>query len=234
MNKNLLVIISVIFLIGLIAAFFYSASKEKPKVNFYESKTSEVKQNEKPTPTLKISKTEEMPKTKNLSKPEMQIDTAKTYTATLTTSEGDIVVDLYAKETPITVNNFVYLARQGFYDDTIFHRVIANFMIQGGDPTGTGSGGPGYEFDDEPFTGQYVPGTLAMANAGPDTNGSQFFIMHGEVALPPNYVIFGNVSSGQAVVDAIATAQTKVNPMSGEKSVPVKPVRVEKVTIQEQ
>ncbi len=170
---------------------------------------------------------------KKLSKPDLQIDPSKSYTATLSTTEGDIVIELYARETPKTVNNFVYLAKQGFYDGTIFHRVIKDFMIQGGDPTGTGAGGPGYAFDDEPFTGSYAPGTVAMANAGPDTNGSQFFIMHGEVPLPPNYVIFGNVQSGQAVVDAIATAPAKSNPMSGEKSVPVNPVTVTRVTIAE-
>ena len=220
--------------IVLIIFYFVSASNE---VVVPISVSKETKQKDiapQVNPTLEITETESMSKTKKLSKPEMQIDASKTYTATLTTSEGDIVIDLYAKETPITVNNFVYLAKEGFYDGTIFHRVIKDFMIQGGDPTGTGAGGPGYEFDDEPFTGEYVPGTLAMANAGPDTNGSQFFIMHGEAALPPNYVIFGNVSSGQAVVDAIATAQTKVNPMSGEKSVPLSPVVIEKVTIAEQ
>jgi len=226
--------VALIFLvIGLIVFYFVSASNEAVMPNPSPKETKPEEITKEVNPTLEITEKETMSKSKKLSKPEMQIDANKTYTATLTTTEGDVVVDLHAKETPITVNNFVYLAKEGFYDGTIFHRVIKDFMIQGGDPTGTGAGGPGYQFDDEPFSGEYVPGTLAMANAGPDTNGSQFFIMHGEAALPPNYVIFGNVSSGQAIVDAIATAQTKINPMSGEKSVPVSPVVIEKVTIAE-
>lgn len=170
---------------------------------------------------------------KSLPEPEMTIDQSKSYTATIHTDKGDIVVDLHADQTPITVNNFVYLARQKFYDTTIFHRVIKDFMIQGGDPTGTGAGGPGYRFDDEPFSGAYVRGTVAMANAGPDTNGSQFFIMHGEQALPPNYVIFGNVVDGLDVLDAIATSDVVMSE-AGEPSKPVKPVTVQSVDITEQ
>ncbi|MFO0703797.1 MAG: peptidylprolyl isomerase [Patescibacteria group bacterium] len=233
MQKSNLVIILVVIVVGLIGMFFYTASRERNRTDLYSTKSDIVLPKDEATPTLTISQNEEMPKTKNITKPDMQIDVNKNYTATLSTSEGDIVIELHGKETPITVNNFVYLAKQGFYDGTIFHRVIKDFMIQGGDPQGTGMGGPGYEFDDEPFQGEYVPGTVAMANAGPDTNGSQFFIMHGEAALPPNYVIFGNVQTGQAVVDSIATSATKVNPASGEKSVPVKPVVVKKVTISE-
>ena len=139
------------------------------------------------------------------SPPAMTIDSGKTYKAVLTTSLGTINLDLFASEAPNTVNNFVFLAREGFYDNVIFHRVIPGFMIQGGDPTGTGMGGPGYRFNDEPVKRQYVPGTLAMANSGPNTNGSQFFIMHANVPLPPNYTIFGIATDGHAVVDAIAT-----------------------------
>lgn len=209
-------------------------AKTEKVVTSTPAKSNKLESTQSASPTLFIPKESPMPKSKKLAKPEMQIDTTKSYKATLSTSEGEIIIELHAKETPITVNNFVYLARLGFYDGTIFHRVIKEFMIQGGDPEGTGAGGPGYRFDDEEFTGSYVPGTVAMANAGPDTNGSQFFIMHGEAPLPPNYVIFGNVESGQAVVDAIATAATRVNPMSGERSVPVAPVKVEKVTILEE
>ena len=128
------------------------------------------------------------------------------------------------------MNNFVTLARKGFYDGTIFHRVIKGFMIQGGDPTGTGAGGPGYRFDDEQFEGEYVQGTVAMANAGPNTNGSQFFIMHGDMALPKNYVIFGQVIGGMQTVDMIATAPTKPGKF-GERSTPVNPVKILKATI---
>lgn len=153
----------------------------------------------------------------------MEIDAKKTYQAILKTSVGDITIELTAKETPITVNNFVALARKNFYDSTIFHRVIKGFMIQGGDPNGTGTGGPGYQFDDEPFTGQYLRGTVAMANAGPNTNGSQFFIMHADVPLPKQYVIFGKVTKGIEVVDTIASAATKPE---GEGSTPLTPVSV--------
>src|SRR3990172_1402830 len=141
--------------------------------------------------------------------PQMTIDMAKEYSATLKTDMGDIVVALAAKEAPTTVNNFVFLAREKFYDNTVFHRTIKGFMIQGGDPEGTGRGGPGYRFEDEPFEGEYTRGTVAMANAGPDTNGSQFFILHQDYDLPKNYVIFGKVIEGLDVVDAIATASVK-------------------------
>lgn len=162
--------------------------------------------------------------------PAMEIDEDKTYTATLKTTEGDIVIELTPKMTPITVNNFVHLAKTNFYNNTIFHRVIKGFMIQGGDPTGTGAGGPGYKFEDEPFEGDYTRGTVAMANAGPDTNGSQFFIMHADSPLPPNYTIFGKVTTGLEVVDKIAEAEVTAG-SSGEGSTPVKPVKVNTVTI---
>ncbi len=145
------------------------------------------------------------------SPPEMGIDTEKTYTATIRTSKGDITARLFADEAPATVNNFVFLAREGFYDGVIFHRVIPNFMVQGGDPTGTGTGGPGYRFADELEASRsrgYKMGTLAMANAGPNTNGSQFFIMHVDYGLPPNYSVFGKTTDGQQVVDAIAAVET--------------------------
>lgn len=172
-------------------------------------------------------------KNMNLSKPSMQIDKNKNYTALLKTTAGDIEIALNAKETPITANNFVYLAKNKFYNNTIFHRIIKDFMIQGGDPEGTGMGGPGYKFDDEPFTGEYTRGTLAMANAGPNTNGSQFFIMHQDVPLQKNYVIFGKVIKGIEVVDKIATAAVSYN-SSGEMSKPVKPVVINSVEIIEQ
>jgi cyclophilin family peptidyl-prolyl cis-trans isomerase len=145
------------------------------------------------------------------SAPEMQIDPSKDYQAKLETSKGDITVRLFASEAPNTVNNFVFLAREGFYDGVIFHRVIENFMIQGGDPTGTGTGGPGYRFADELDKARqhrYPRGTVAMANAGPNTNGSQFFIMHTDYGLPPQYSVFGKAVDGLDVVDEIATTST--------------------------
>jgi len=156
----------------------------------------------------------------------------KKYTAILKTEKGDITIALNSDQTPITVNNFVTLAKKGFYNKTIFHRVIKGFMIQGGDPKGDGTGGPGYKFADEPFTGEYTRGTIAMANSGPNTNGSQFFIMHADNPLPKNYVIFGKVISGMETVDAIA--ESPVQPSSsGESSSPLTPVKILSVEIKE-
>ncbi|PIZ63551.1 peptidylprolyl isomerase [Candidatus Roizmanbacteria bacterium CG_4_10_14_0_2_um_filter_39_13] len=161
----------------------------------------------------------------------MTIDEKKDYSAVLTTTAGEITIEFTTKETPITVNNFVTLSRDKFYDNTIFHRVIKGFMIQGGDPKGNGTGGPGFKFDDEEFSGSYDRGTVAMANSGPNTNGSQFFIMHeSSQSLPPNYVIFGKVTEGLDVVDAIATAQVTTGP-SGEPSTPIQPVKITSVEI---
>jgi cyclophilin family peptidyl-prolyl cis-trans isomerase len=143
------------------------------------------------------------------SPPEFTIDLDKNYSATIETNHGTIEIDLLEERSPQTVNNFVSLARDGFYDGVIFHRVISGFMVQGGDPTGTGRGGPGYKFRDElEGTGNYGRGTVAMANAGPNTNGSQFFICHGDAPLPHSYTIFGKVTSGMDAVDAIAALDT--------------------------
>jgi cyclophilin family peptidyl-prolyl cis-trans isomerase len=143
------------------------------------------------------------------SAPDLTIDLEKSYTATLDTNHGEIVLELDPARSPLAVNNFVFLARDGYYDGVIFHRVIENFMIQGGDPTGTGTGGPGYKFRDEiEGAGTYSRGTVAMANAGPNTNGSQFFICHADVGLPHSYTIFGKVTSGIEVVDSIAGTAT--------------------------
>ena len=165
--------------------------------------------------------------------PEMQIDVSKRYKAVLSTTEGVITISLYADKTPITANNFVYLSKKGFYEKTIFHRVIKGFMIQGGDPKGDGSGGPGYKFNDEPIEGEYKRGIVAMANSGPNTNGSQFFIMHQDNPLPKNYVIFGEVVEGMETVDKIAEAPAVDNGM-GENSKPVTPIMVESVQILEE
>jgi peptidyl-prolyl cis-trans isomerase B (cyclophilin B) len=138
--------------------------------------------------------------------PTMAIDQKKKYTATFNTSRGEIVCELYAKDAPKTVNNFVFLAKEKFYDGTVFHRVIADFMVQGGDPTGTGRGGPGYRFEDETKgnPNKHAAGTLSMANAGPNTNGSQFFITHVETSwLDGKHTVFGNVTKGKDVVDKI-------------------------------
>lgn len=138
--------------------------------------------------------------------PAMAIDPSKDYTATFDTTKGKIVCDLFAKDAPKTVNNFVFLAKDGFYDGTVFHRVLANFMIQGGDPTGTGRGGPGYKFEDETKGNphRHQVGSLSMANAGPNTNGSQFFITHVVTDwLDGKHTVFGQVLTGQDVVNKI-------------------------------
>jgi peptidyl-prolyl cis-trans isomerase B (cyclophilin B) len=151
-----------------------------------------------------------MPKTYS-APPAMSIDPSKSYTATFDTSKGQIVVDLFAKDAPNTVNNFVFLARDKFYDGLKFHRVIPDFMIQGGDPEGTGRGGPGYKFADEVGSGKpkHKVGSLSMANAGPNTNGSQFFITHIVTDwLDGKHTVFGQVKSGQDVVNAIKQGDT--------------------------
>jgi peptidyl-prolyl cis-trans isomerase B (cyclophilin B) len=143
--------------------------------------------------------------------PEMAIDTNKSYTATFSTSRGEIVCELFAKDAPKTVNNFVFLAREKFYDGTVFHRVINEFMVQGGDPTASGSGGPGYKFEDEVKNNprKHKIGSLSMANAGANTNGSQFFITHVVTQwLDGKHTVFGQVTKGQDVVNAVKQGDT--------------------------
>lgn len=159
--------------------------------------------------------------------PEMTVDVTKNYTATIETTAGTMVVELFASEAPLTVNNFVFLARDGFYNDVIFHRVIPGFMIQGGDPSGTGRGGPGYKFNNENSNRRYLRGTLAMANAGRNTNGSQFFVMHKDYPLPPDYTIFGKLVSGEEALDAIANAER-----NGQDR-PFAPTTITSITISE-
>ena len=138
--------------------------------------------------------------------PAMQIDPKQTYTVTMQTNKGDIVLELYPQYAPKTVNNFVFLVKEGYYDGVIFHRVISNFVIQGGDPTGTGRGGPGYNFEDETRGNplKHETGVISMANAGPNTNGSQFFITHSpQPHLDGKHTVFGKVTSSMDVVNAI-------------------------------
>ena len=162
--------------------------------------------------------------------PAMTIDESKSYSAKFKTNHDDINIDLFASQAPVTVNNFVFLARDGFYDNVIFHRVIPDFMIQGGDPDGTGMGGPGYRFQDE-FDPSLVfdsPGILAMANSGPGTNGSQFFITVAPTThLNGAHTIFGKVTSGQDIADTIS----KVPQQSGNR--PTDQVTIERIEIQE-
>ena len=160
-------------------------------------------------------------------KPEFGIDPQKRYTATMETSMGTIVIALDALNAPVTVNNFVFLAGYHYYDGIIFHRIINGFVCQGGDPGGTGTGGPGYRFEDEPVKNRYQIGSLAMANAGPNTNGSQFFLISGPngVTLPPQYNHFGQVVKGLEVVDAMQKIPT------GRGDRPVTDVVINSVTI---
>jgi cyclophilin family peptidyl-prolyl cis-trans isomerase len=162
------------------------------------------------------------------SPPAIEIDLNKAYTARMETEKGEMVIKLFAAQVPKTVNNFVFLSRQGFYDGIIFHRVIADFMVQGGDPTGTGTGGPGYRFEDEfdPNLKHDKPGVLSMANAGPNTNGSQFFITHVPTPwLDGKHSVFGQISEGIDVLMAIPPR----DPMRPEYS----GVKILKVTIEE-
>ena len=167
-----------------------------------------------------------------ISVPEMNIDLNKKYTAVMKTNMGDITVEFFTNDAPMTVNNFINLSKDGYYNDVIFHRVINGFMIQGGDPSGTGHGEmgkyPGYKFDDELNNKQpYEKGILAMANAGPNTNGSQFFIMHVDYPLPYQYTIFGKVTDGLDIVDKIASVET------AEGDRPISDVVIESIEIKE-
>ena len=166
------------------------------------------------------------------SMPEMNIDISKKYTAVIKTSMGDMSVEFFTEDAPMTVNNFINLSRDGYYDNVIFHRVISGFMIQGGDPSGTGHGEmgkyPGYKFEDELNNQRsYEKGILAMANAGPDTNGSQFFIMHVDYPLPYQYTIFGFVTEGLDVIDKIASVET------GDGDKPINDVVIETIEVKE-
>jgi cyclophilin family peptidyl-prolyl cis-trans isomerase len=177
---------------------------------------------------------EDMPKQQYKQPPAMRIEPAKTYTATLETNKGPVEVEFFPVDAPNTVNNFVCLAEDGYFDGTPFHRIVKGFVIQGGDPTGTGSGGPGSQFNDETRTKDYERGTLALANAGPTTHGSHFFVVLDDLRgkLPKNYTIFGKVTEGLDVVDAIANTPTSVG-RSGENSTPNEPITLEKVTVAE-
>jgi len=184
-----------------------------------------------PTDTGLPQITEKEENTKTYDEPKQVLQEGIDYKVILKTSVGDIEIDLFEDETPITVNSFLFLVQERFFDGLIFHRVIQNFVIQGGDPRGDGTGGPGYQIPDEITDRKYQPYTLGMANAGPNTNGSQFFITSGNIsendmqALNGNYTIFGKVLSGFAVVDSIERVETDVNDK------PLNPVTIESIQI---
>ena len=180
------------------------------------------------TEKLEISNKEKVPP------PDKRLDLIKDYKAILKTTEGDITIKLNAIDTNMTTTNFVYLSKLGFYDGLTFHRIVKDFMIQTGDPRGDGTGGPGYDFPDEPFDGEYTRGTVAMANSGENTNGSQFFIMQKDnLDMPKNYTIFGKVIEGIEVVDKIANTPVSDNG-AGEISKPDYPVNIVSVEIIEE
>jgi len=206
----------------LVALLLTSCAGAESPLAEYEQQTSESEQ-QVSSPTKRTSDLEETgsslssepaSKKKLMSysaPPTMSIDSTKQYTATIETEKGDLVLELFASDVPVTVNNFVFLAREGFYDGTTFHRIIPDFMAQGGDPTGTGSGGPGYSFADEFTSHGHVTGALSMANAGPGTNGSQFFITYApQPHLDNHHSVFGQLTDGMDVLKSLSNGDNIV------------------------
>ena len=219
--KNIILSLVVIAVVVAGGYYFFRGDKNSSQIELTQLNTSTT------TPTTPMFEDGSLPAEENLA-----FNPNKKYMITLETNYGKIVFETYTNDAPKTVENFVTLANKGFYDGLTFHRVIKGFMIQGGDPSGNGTGGPGYKFDDElnPATASYKAGykkgVVAMANAGPNTNGSQFFIMTEDYPLPNSYTIFGKVVSGQEVVDKIANVQT------GAGDRPVTPVVMQTMTFQ--
>jgi cyclophilin family peptidyl-prolyl cis-trans isomerase len=227
MNATRLLSIVIVIILVLVGIQLYQNTRPSSYFNQYgiditASSTPNVGEVVSPIPT--VSPSTQSSNINNSIKNSM-------HNITIETNKGTIVFETYDADAPKTVQNFITLAEKGFYNNLIFHRVIKNFMIQGGDPTGTGAGGPGYKFEDElnpatpSYKAGYVRGVVAMANAGPNTNGSQFFIMHKDVPLPHSYSIFGKVISGLDIVDAIANSQTD----AGDR--PVSDIVMKKVTV---
>ncbi len=220
MVKTAIAVILVIGLFSGIIIYNERSGKDKLDLEFTGAKKQ----------TTNVGTSDLSPTEKPMQQPKEIVDKNLQYSAKVTTTKGSFTIELNKDGTPKTVNNFVTLANKGFYNNTIFHRVMKGFMIQGGDPTGTGRGGPGYQFEDEKFSGSYTRGTVAMANSGPNTNGSQFFVMHADQDLPPSYTIFGHVTEGLDVIDAIASQEVTYGD-SGEQSTPVNPVKITSVEI---
>lgn len=236
-------LVTIFLIVILVVGFLYTESlKPKGQINgaVDQPKNLQIKDFQIPTLSPEDKKNSNVPDiitptpAQQQLKSEFQINKDKMYKVILKTTEGNIAIRLNPKMPPVTVANFIGLSRKKFYNNTIFHRVIAGFMIQGGDPRGDGSGGPGYTFDDELFEGEYARGAVAMAKAGPNTNGSQFFIMHKDnLDLPKSYMIFGHVIEGIDVVDKIATARVEKN-AGGEMSKPINPVMIKDVEVIEE
>ncbi|TKI55196.1 peptidylprolyl isomerase [Brevibacillus antibioticus] len=227
MKRTLITVSSVLLSISLLVGCSNSAAPE-------QNNQGQPVQQEKPKDTAPAH-----PATPGKYKeyPAMTIDQKKDYHATISTSMGDVTIDLFEKDAPLAVNNFVFLAKDKFYDGIKFHRIIKDFMIQTGDPLGTGRGGPGYTFEDELKNGhKYEPGVVAMANSGKNTNGSQFFIGSGPdvkgLDNSPDYTIFGKVTGGMDVVQKIAGTKVKKD-QTGEPSVPEQTITIKSITITE-
>lgn len=223
-------VLALSFLLLALAAAGCGAKKDEPK----SEQTANVKQVDD---SQQASGSEQDASKKRWDKmPEMSIDPSKQYSAVFHTNKGEFTIDLFANDAPTTVNNFVFLAKNNYYNGVVFHRIIETFMVQTGDPTGTGAGGPGYNIPDELGSDhKYDVGTVAMANTGmPDSGGSQFFICTGEVCSnlnsQPNYTIFGQVTKGMDSVSAIA--KTPVGPSaSGEPSSPTEKITIDSIDI---
>jgi len=231
MNDKFLKILPLIGIV-LVVIILFATKKPEPTNQDLKKVISEQNKgssNSNPVESNKLESNQNMQKTK-MPLPSQIIDTNKTYFAQIETSQGKFKVKLYAKEAPLTVNNFVYLANSKYFDGLIFHRVIKDFMIQGGDPIGNGTGGPGYSFPDEQSGKKLVKGSLAMANAGPNTNGSQFFIVTAESTpwLDGKHTNFGEVIEGMDVVNKIGNTKT------GNGDRPVENIVIKKVEISSQ
>jgi cyclophilin family peptidyl-prolyl cis-trans isomerase len=232
-----IIMVIILILLGLFGVYVLNANQgEKPATISSKDpllNLSSVSPTQTPLPTQAQTLNITAPKTSSQSSQSQTVTQNEAATATIQTGKGNIEISFYSKDAPNTVANFVKLAKQGFYNGVIFHRVIKGFMIQGGDPTGTGGGGPGYQFADElnPSTPSYQEGykkgVVAMANSGPNTNGSQFFIMLADYPLPNNYTIFGKVIKGQEIVDEIGSEPTGANDR------PITPIAINSVTVTE-
>ena len=239
MNTSKILGIVVVLIIILAGFSWYQNTRPDASFNQYgNSTTTDLiggadldKKNDQSIETGSSASVTPVPTDSSLTKVNNNSQKNAMHNITIETNKGKIVFETYDADAPKTVQNFITLAEKGFYNGIIFHRVIKDFMIQGGDPTGTGMGGPGYKFEDElnpatpSYKAGYARGVVAMANSGPNTNGSQFFIMHKDVPLPHNYSIFGKVISGLDVVDAIAN--TKTDPADR----PVEEIKMTKVTV---
>lgn len=228
MTKNILLSLIIVCGVSACGYYLFSDKKEAPVISAligdFKINTQET-QNQNPATSTEVVGDAQVATVNSA------INNKKTHMITIDTNYGKIVIETYDADAPNTVKNFVTLAEKGFYNGLTFHRVIKGFMIQGGDPNGNGTGGPGYKFDDElnpntpSYKAGYKKGVVAMANAGPNTNGSQFFIMNEDYPLPNAYTIFGKVVSGQDIVDKIALVKT------GANDKPVSPVVMNKVVV---